>query len=111
VNASLDTNIWSQISLEGTNDITAVQFRHPQGKTTLFNIYNDCTHSNTLHALDSFVKKERRNLIQTDSDIMFWCGDFNRHHPMWDEERNHHLFTAGATKDTEELYPCLQITT
>ena len=27
---------------------------------------------------------------------MLWCGNFNRHHPLWDEEQNHHLFTAAA---------------
>ncbi len=27
---------------------------------------------------------------------MVWCGNFNRHHPLWDEERNHHLFTAAT---------------
>jgi hypothetical protein len=23
-----------------------------------------------------------------------WAGDFNRHHPLWDELRNQHLFTT-----------------
>ena len=26
---------------------------------------------------------------------MIWAGDFNWHHPMWDEERNSHLFTTN----------------
>ena len=30
-------------------------------------------------------------------------GDFNQHHPMWDEERNHHLFTAGVLEDSGKL--------
>jgi Endonuclease-reverse transcriptase len=38
---------------------------------------------------------------------MLWCGDFNRHHPMWDEERNHHLFTAAANRAAEELISLL----
>ncbi|KAJ8589707.1 hypothetical protein M405DRAFT_700139, partial [Rhizopogon salebrosus TDB-379] len=24
---------------------------------------------------------------------MIWLGDFNRHHPLWDEDRNTQLFT------------------
>ena len=32
-----------------------------------------------------------------------WCGDFNLHHPMWDEECNHHLFTAMALAEYERL--------
>jgi len=27
------------------------------------------------------------------NEHMIWLGDFNRHHPEWDEERNSHLFT------------------
>ena len=26
---------------------------------------------------------------------MIWLGDFNRHHLLWDEERNSHLFTSN----------------
>jgi len=55
VNSKLDTNTWSQITVEGSNDITAVQFKHPQGKLTIFNIYNDCKHSDTLALLDRYV--------------------------------------------------------
>ena len=32
-----------------------------------------------------------------------WCGDFNRHHPMWDEERNRHLFTVQALEESLKL--------
>ena len=31
-------------------------------------------------------------------DYMLWTGDFNRHHSLWDYERNSHLFTAVADK-------------
>ena len=30
-------------------------------------------------------------------------GDFNCHHPLWDEEHNHHLFTAAALVDSNRL--------
>ena len=41
----------------------------------------------------------------TDEELEFsiLCGDFNRHHPMWDEERNHHLFTATALAESVKL--------
>ena len=32
-----------------------------------------------------------------------WLGDFNRHHPMWDEERNTHLFTKAALEAAQPL--------
>ena len=34
---------------------------------------------------------------------MIWLGDFNRHHPQWDEERNAHLFTAANLTAAEQL--------
>ena len=27
-------------------------------------------------------------------DPMLWLGDFNRHHPMWEEDANSHLFES-----------------
>ena len=32
-----------------------------------------------------------------------WLGDFNRHHPMWDEERNIHLFTKAVLDVAQPL--------
>ncbi|KAJ3980695.1 hypothetical protein F5890DRAFT_1419104, partial [Lentinula detonsa] len=32
-----------------------------------------------------------------------WVGDFNRHHPIWDEPRNHHLFTARNLEAAQHL--------
>ena len=34
---------------------------------------------------------------------MFWLGDFNRHHPLWDEEHNSHLFTKVALNNAQKL--------
>jgi Endonuclease-reverse transcriptase len=103
VNAGLDTDTWSQVSFTGSNDVTVIRIGHPQGRLTIFNIYNDCGHSETLRTLDHYITKERHNIIQHETDAMIWCGDFNRHHAMWDEERNQHLFTAPATREAEEL--------
>ena len=50
VNTALDTNAWAQVPLEGSNNITILQFQLPRGCLTVFNIYNDCTHQNTLVA-------------------------------------------------------------
>jgi hypothetical protein len=72
VNATMDTNTWTQISLKDTNDITAIQLKHPKGRTTIFNIYNDCTHSDTLCRLDHFIDTERHNIIRHESDTMLW---------------------------------------
>lgn len=101
VNEALDTNTWTQISLPGTNDITAVQLQGNFGRLSLFNIYNDCTHSRNIDILDNFLKANRRRICEKDDDYMIWAGDFNRHHPLWDEARNHHLFTRAAMDDAQ----------
>src|SRR6266481_3703192 len=39
---------------------------------------------------------------------MIWCGNFNRHHPLWDEERNNHLFTASAALAVQLLMSLIE---
>ena len=72
VNATLNTNTWSQLSLSGTNNVTAIQFRHSWGKITIFNIYNACEHLATLQALDDYIELEKHNIIQHKTDAMMW---------------------------------------
>ncbi|KIJ53093.1 hypothetical protein M422DRAFT_95009, partial [Sphaerobolus stellatus SS14] len=76
------------------------------GFLEIFNIYLDGEHSGTL----AHVEKGMRNGDREDGvagaeegtrgrgrgDVTthrVCLGDFNRHHPMWDEPRNAHLFT------------------
>jgi len=40
---------------------------------------------------------------------MIWAGDFNRHHPLWDEICNSHLFTDTALAATQPLLDLLGI--
>src|SRR5882724_11089540 len=34
---------------------------------------------------------------------IIWLGDFNRHHPMWDEGRNAHLFMRANLDRAQHL--------
>ena len=36
-------------------------------------------------------------------ESVIWVGDFNRHHPLWDKERNAHLFTKNTLEVTQPL--------
>jgi len=103
INANLDTNHWNQLTLPGTNDITALQFQGPYGRLSIFNIYNDCLHSESLTLLDNYLASNKQLIYRDAGNHMLWCGDFNRHHPLWDEERNGHLFTAKALEDARQL--------
>src|SRR6266481_1666324 len=103
VNANLDTNAWTQVLINNSNDVTAIQVCTVAGKVTVLNIYNDCTYSDTIHTIHSFLTSHRGMLTAQDTGHMIWCGDFNCHHPMWDEERNSHLFTTTEMTRAELL--------
>ena len=94
--------------LEGTNDITILQFRLPHGCLTVFNIYNDCTHQNMLNTIWIFMQCRSASLLASKDNVMMWCGDFNWHHPLWDEERNSHLPTTGASAAAQPLITLLE---
>ena len=38
---------------------------------------------------------------------MIWTGDFNLHHPPWDEECNSHLFTRSNLEKSQILIDAL----
>ena len=40
-------------------------------------------------------------------DHLVWLGDFNRHHPLWDESSNSHLFTSPALNAAQKLIDLL----
>ena len=82
VNAVLDSNLWAQVPFKDSNDITVLQFCLPQGRLTIFNIYNDCTHSDTLEKLQCYLEQHVASFLGSTTDHMLWCGDFNRHHPL-----------------------------
>ena len=44
---------------------------------------------------DRFGEREKEGVI--------WLGYFNRHHPIWDKERNTHLFTKSALEAAQLL--------
>ena len=47
VNAAMDSNAWTQVPLEGSNDVVIIWFQLAQGQLFIFNIYNNCMHSDT----------------------------------------------------------------
>src|SRR6266481_4526292 len=108
VNVALDSNSWAQLHFEGSNNVMVLQFSLPQGRLTIFNIYNDCTHSDTLSKLHQYLDQHSADLLASEVDHMIWCGDFNRHHLLWDEERNKHLFMASASAATQTLITLLE---
>ena len=92
VNKSLNMNAWQQIPFPSP-DVIIIQLRGTFGRCTIFNIYNDCTSKRTEEQLSTFLETEIARIRPSADDHMLWLGDFNRHHPLWDEDRNTQLFT------------------
>lgn len=88
MNEALSTNLWRALEIEDTADVTAVQLKEEYSQITIFNIYNDCNHDNSLTALDNYLDKNYDSL-HSEGKYVMWVGDFNRHHPNWDHKDDH----------------------
>ncbi|KAG1838976.1 hypothetical protein F4604DRAFT_1941068 [Suillus subluteus] len=76
INTALNTNTWRQIPFPSSN-VVIVQLSGEFGTCTILNIYNNCTHQNTLTALDTYLDQNIAALRPTADDHMLWLGDFN----------------------------------
>ena len=106
INAKLNTNSWKQIEVK-SSDITAIQLTGTFGQVSIFNIYNDCKHSRNIRVLEQFLFANIQQIQPNENSHMIWAGDFNRHHPYWDEPRNRHLFTSRALQESQILIDLL----
>lgn len=103
VNKRLATNSWTDIEIQSP-DITGLTLSLEHGIFHLFNVYLDCEDNRSLTTLTRTCRHLGSTI--TDQSVpqhMLWAGDFNRHHPIWDEERNHHLFTATNLDKAQTL--------
>jgi exonuclease III len=110
VNVNMSTNSWHQVDVNDSNDMVAIQIEGPFGTASVINIYNDQNHSRTLARADltlTGIQDSVAALPQPHDHYVVWAGDFNRHHPRWDEERNRQLFTARALEDAQFLIDIL----
>ena len=103
VNKKLETKNWKILDVQNTRDITAIQLQGDYGKISIFNIYNDCTHSRNETIFNEYLNTHRQAMINGDDTHMLWAGDFNRHHPLWDDDKDVHLFTRQALRDAEGI--------
>jgi len=106
VNTKISTNCWEQVDFPSA-DVVILRIRTANGMCTIANIYNDCTHDRTLEELSRFLVTGIAKLCPEERDHMVWLGDFNRHHPLWDEERNNHLFTTAALALSQKILDLL----
>ena len=76
VNKRLDTKDWTILDIPDTSDITAIQLKGPYGRLTIFNIYNDCTHSDNQIALGRYIQRNANTINRSENHRMIWAGDF-----------------------------------
>ena len=106
INSKISTNCWEQIDFPSAN-VVIVRTRTTEGMCTIINVYNDCKHDRTLEELERFLAANIRRLHPEEHDHMIWLGNFNRHHPLWDEECNNHLFMTAALNSSQKILTLL----
>src|ERR1700690_398983 len=100
--SSISTNSWTQIDIESP-DVVGVQLVSEQGTLRLINIYNSCDNDDAMKAVDGYMKGAGHHRDTRAPLRYVWLGDFNRHSPLWDEERNGHLFTRAHLDAAERM--------
>ncbi|CAA7269138.1 unnamed protein product [Cyclocybe aegerita] len=106
INKKILTTSWIPIATQ-SSDITVIQIHGDFGTVRIFNIYNDCQNDNSLDSLANHLHTQEHREHPVAPLWMVWAGDFNRHHPLWDEERNNHLFTTSALEKGQKLIDLL----
>ena len=94
INKHLLSSSWQQNKVN-TQDIVSVSIATLAGTSTILNIYNDGDHPRSLHEVRKALEENASTTQSIHSTKMIWLGDFNQHHPLWDKERNSHLFTSN----------------
>src|SRR5882724_6057656 len=94
VNKLIATDSWTQVDFASL-DISAVQVQMEVRKLLIINMYNHCTNANAINHMLHVMKMRGGMRDMVGAEHIIWLGDFNRHHPMWDEDCNVHLFTRA----------------
>jgi ribonuclease HI len=104
IKASLTSDSWQQLDFP-SGDVTIIQVKGVWGKLSIFNIYNDCEHDNTINILSDYSHRNADIIGNTTvgNAHTIWLGDFNRHHPHWDNPEDTRLFTREAVNAAEVL--------
>src|SRR5271155_444617 len=110
IHTRISSNCWVQIPVDSL-DAVAIQFPSERGVLNVYNIYNDCSHSDTIKTLDRHMANRTGARVapgdegKDTGDI--WLGDFNRHNPWWEDPSNSCLFTNRNLEEAQILIDLL----
>jgi exonuclease III len=104
ISTTLNMNSWEQIKVP-SGDITAIQIKGRSSKLTIYNIYNDCKSNATIRLLTArrSIFTNTQNHLELNRLHTIWLGNFNRHHPYWDNPDDERLFTTEAIEEAKIL--------
>jgi len=103
ISAALSSESWEQVTFP-SGDVTIISIKTNSGKIFIINIYNDGNSNETISQLTEF---HRDNNVINGTEVsrphVLWVGNFNRHHPLWDDPNDTRLFTNEALRAAENL--------
>jgi endonuclease/exonuclease/phosphatase family metal-dependent hydrolase len=102
VRSDLDTDGYEPIDIPHS-DVTGISLKCAFGTIRIFNIYNDIFDNSSLLFVNNYLRQHPRISTPQKPTMDILLGDMNRHHPLWDEARNEHLFTKRALRMAEPL--------
>src|SRR5882672_1282842 len=91
INKRMPSDSWFQVDF-ASSDVTAVQVQTPAGAVLIINTYNDTGNSDGVRKVARYMRNRDHGQGRQSQLHVVWLGDFNSHHPMWDKDRNMHLF-------------------
>jgi hypothetical protein len=102
ISTNINSNSWQQLPFL-SSDVVVVQFHSSWGCCTIINIYNDCISHETEKQLDEFLSMYSQVTHPNPNDHIIWLGDFNRRHPLWDDDNDTQLFTTRYLNKAQPL--------
>ncbi|KAF5369381.1 hypothetical protein D9758_002542 [Tetrapyrgos nigripes] len=105
VNRNILTGVWTTLPINNP-DVTAIQITGSFGTLCIYNLYiagGHSQHDEALIVVHTYMNTVHANQVPKHPLYNIWLGDFNQHHPSWDEERNSHLFTSANLRAADTL--------
>jgi Endonuclease-reverse transcriptase len=101
VKCTANPNTWHQIAIPSP-DILAICIDFGT-LIDIFNIYMDCEKALSFGLLKATLCSCKSLTSNSRPSHTICLGDLNSHHPMWDEDRNTHLFTRPNLDRAQQL--------
>lgn len=100
VSTRISSSSWQAFPVQSP-DVSALSIATAKGQLLIINVYNDQSHQDTIEVIRLAICNARQNGPCFDHTL--WAGDFNRHHPQWEDDSNTQFFTLSYLKAAQPL--------